>query len=131
MMCKRCGIDIDYSGLCDDCVEVTGVPKAIHTYTEPKPHRGYVVRSSRYAGQRIPNRDELMEQVRLLNSHGYSANEIALQVGVTTRTVTRWRNEMGIRSQIKPADSFSHVRDQDAARAYLAEVARGLSKYNR
>jgi len=125
--CRRCGIDVVNPGLCDDCADVTGEAKPVHTYPVPRSHRNYEVKSDR-GTTGVTNRPELMEQVRSLNARGMSANEIALEVGVTTRTVTRWRKSLGVRSLLSPSDGFSHVRDQVAARAQLSRLMNEVNK---
>lgn len=119
--CKRCGIDVLYVGLCQDCVDVTGEAAPVATRVVERRLGGYLVQSSRPT-RPLP-RDErpaVLETVRALTVRGMSANEIALEVGVSTRTVTRMRSELGVHG--KPmGHPVDHIRDQVAWRQTAVE----------
>lgn len=92
-LCTRCGIESIVLPLCDDCADVTNVPRSTNDRLVGNTDKGFHVTSPRSTRERLENREAILADVRRLTAAGISANEIALQVGVCTSTVHRMRRE--------------------------------------
>ena len=123
-ICTRCGIDIFNPPICDDCADVEHLPRSVSTHIIELPNNnGYRVGTTRRSGAPIPNRETVLQAVRDLTLRGRSLNEIAAHVGVTDRTITRMRRELGV---TPPRTSpWEHMRDPETHRA---EVRANIAK---
>jgi len=94
-LCRRCGIYTGGRALCRDCLDVQNLP-AVDVQICRRPDGSRYVKSSRRGA--VPRSDsaELLDVVRRRTLAGASAVEIALEIGVTSRTVVRMRARVGV-----------------------------------
>lgn len=94
-LCRRCGIHTGGAAYCQDCIDVESL-----TFPKLQLERGSdgrrIVRSARRGATLPSERAELLNQVRARTLRGETAVQIALAIGVTSRTVARMRARLGI-----------------------------------
>lgn len=92
--CERCGIEFAGIGWCKDCRDVEGADLFIDSAPRIVKDRrgGQSVSNGRQRGALSKEvREALMPEIARLTALGRSSNEIALETGVTSRTVNRAR----------------------------------------
>lgn len=115
-LCHRCGIHTGGQAYCRDCIDVEQLDMAETTIRRTAGGARMVTSTRRAGGRRLANRDELLEQVRVRTIRGETAVEIALAIGVTSRTVVRWRRLLNVHGASKGVDHWDYERRTQTGR---------------